>query len=96
MCVIMRCNQSYTVHDMDAEVSLIHDEIRGVETNVAPILNHLRRKHSQAVLHYMHRIPQHFNLHLRQRMLASRSMQLSRPLTIFAYVLAQADCKATK
>jgi hypothetical protein len=98
MCVIKRCNQfaSYNIHDMDAEVSLIHDEIRGMETDVAPFLKHLRRKHSQAVLQYMHRIPKHFNLHLRQRMLAARSMQLSRPLMIFAYVAGKADCKATK
>jgi hypothetical protein len=96
MCVIKRCNASYNVHDMEAEVFLIHDEIRGMETDVAPVLKHLRRKHSQAVLQYMHRIPKRFNLHLRERMLAARSMQLSRPLTIFAYVAGQADCKATK
>lgn len=94
--VVRSCNRSasFDPHEMDVEVSLIRHEIRGMEADVAPVLKYMRKKHSQAVLQYMDRIPKHFNTHLRDRMLAARSMQLSLPLSLFAFVVGQADLKA--
>jgi hypothetical protein len=90
--VISLCNQSSsdTLEDKDA-----HTQIplwaRGMEADVAPLLKTLRRKHANAVMDYIGKIPKQLPSDLRDRMLSARSLQYSRPQKIFAHVLGQAD-----
>jgi hypothetical protein len=90
--VISLCNQSSsdTLEDKDA-----HTQIpllaRGMESDVAPLLKTLRRKHANAVMDYIGKIPKQLPSDLRDRMLSARSLQYSRPHKILAHVLGQAD-----
>jgi hypothetical protein len=80
--------------DMERAQSLIPMIARGMEADIAPMLKTSRRKHSEAVMEYVHKIPKQLPSDLRERMLSARSMQYSRPHKVLARVLGQADATA--
>jgi hypothetical protein len=87
-------NSSHIDEYLDITVSMVPIALRGMEADVAPILKHMRKRHSKNVLEYTNRIPNHFHLHLKERMLAEKSIKSSRPLKTFARVTAKADAQA--
>jgi hypothetical protein len=91
--VVSMCYKSSSdqLEDMETAKSMFPMDIRGLESEVAPMLKTSRRKHSEGVLQYVHKIPKHLPADLRERMLSARSMQYSRPFKILAHVIGEAD-----
>jgi hypothetical protein len=94
--IIHFCSQaiplsSYDVEDVKEKAKLVLPRYRGLEVHGLPELSTLRRKHVKRVLMHMARIPKKMPQELRDRMVAARSMEYSRPCTILARILAEAD-----
>jgi hypothetical protein len=96
--VVSMCYKSSSeqLEDMETAKSMLPMDIRGLESEVAPMLKTSRRKHSEGVLQYVHKIPNHLPADLRERMLSARSMQYSRPFKILAHVIGEADAAFVK
>ncbi|KAG7338647.1 hypothetical protein IV203_020731 [Nitzschia inconspicua] len=92
------CNQAvpqstYDPEDLRGKAKALLPKYRGLEAHALPQLTAMRRKHMHSILMHIGRIPKKMPEDLRDRMVSARSLQYSRPLTLFALVLAQADAQ---
>jgi hypothetical protein len=70
---------------------MVEASMRGLEIDLAPGLREIRRTYQREVLKCADRLPQNLNRDLKDRMLATRSANLSRPLRMLARVMGEAD-----
>ncbi|KAL3922797.1 MAG: hypothetical protein SGILL_002010 [Bacillariaceae sp.] len=86
---------NFTEEDLQEKAkSVFETEFRGLEGDTVAMLTSMRRKHSSNVLTYTDRVPKKLPQDLRDRMIATRSLQFSRPQLLFAQVMAQIDRNA--
>ncbi|KAL3902757.1 MAG: hypothetical protein SGARI_005686, partial [Bacillariaceae sp.] len=86
---------TWTEEDLQAKASTMQGtELRGVESDGAPALSGMRKKHAANVLTYTARVPKRLPQDLRDRMISARSLQFSRPHLLFAQAMAQVDRNA--
>jgi hypothetical protein len=94
--IIHFCNQAilrstYEPEDLKERAKPVLSQYRGLEGHGFPQLLAMRRKHMDSVMMHIARIPKKMPEELRDRMVAARSLQYSRPSTILALILAQVD-----
>ncbi|KAG7338636.1 hypothetical protein IV203_020740 [Nitzschia inconspicua] len=99
--LIHYCNQAipqstYDPEDLKGKAKALVPTYRGLESHGLTQLTALRRKHMNSVLEHIERIPKKIPKDLRDRMVSARSLQYSRPLTLLALVLAQADAQEAR
>lgn len=99
--VVSPCNQSHSNRldqkEFQLAVRTIRSDYRGMEADAIPLLKALKRKHRRNVLAYTtDGIPKGLPVDLRERMLAARSLQYSRPHKLFAEVSGYADAGFAK
>ena len=74
--------------------TLSQTSIRGFEMDVSPILKVIRKKHVKSVVEHSKKIPKSCSKEdMKSRMIAQRSIQLSRPLIVLSQVIGQTDQK---
>lgn len=84
---------TYDPEDLKEKARTILPKYRGLEVHGLPPLSAMRRKHMSSVLMHIARIPKKIPDDLRDRMVSARSLQYSRPFTLLALILAQADAE---
>jgi hypothetical protein len=83
----------FTDRIMESKFQSIQSQFRGLECKAIAQLGNLKRKHLRNVLDYTSAIPSKLPSEVRDRMLAQRSIQFSRPFQLIAQVMAGADEK---
>jgi hypothetical protein len=98
--VISPCNQSQSNRldemELQSAVHSMRSDYRGMEAGMVPLLCVMREKHKAKVLDYMKAVPSTLPQDLRERMVAARSLQFSRPHKLYAEVAGFADALFAK
>jgi hypothetical protein len=92
-CVHVNLQSTNDPVSLKEKAKSVLPEYRGLEVQGLPILSAMRRKHMNSVLMHVSRIPKKMPEDLRDRIVAARSLEYSRPFTNLALILAQADAR---